>query len=60
MARKISLAEAAEIYGISVRTLHRYIAEGRISAYRIGPRMIRVDVEKLAQQLVVERINGSP
>lgn len=38
-----SLSEAAERTGISVRTLRRRIAEGRLPAYRSGPRIIRID-----------------
>lgn len=55
IARKyLTLAEAAEWYGVSERTLRRRIAEGRLPAYRVGPRSIRVkaeDVEALAQPI---------
>lgn len=40
-----SLAQAAERTGLSTRTLRRRIAEGRLPAYRGGPRIIRVDPE---------------
>lgn len=54
-ARKnLTLKEAAAWYGISERTLRRRIAEGRLPAYRIGPRTIRVtaqDVEALARPI---------
>lgn len=46
-AKNIKLREAAEWYGVSERTLRRRIAEGRLRAYRIGPRAIRVSVEDL-------------
>lgn len=45
-----SLAEAAERTGLSICTLRRRIAEGRLPAYRSGPRLIRVspdDVDRL-------------
>ncbi len=55
IARKyLALAEAAEWYGVSERTLRRRIAEGRLPAYRVGPRAIRVkaeDVEALAERI---------
>lgn len=55
IARKnLSLKEAAEWYGVSERTLRRRIAEGRLPAYRLGPRTIRVraeDVEALAKPI---------
>ncbi|WP_238146586.1 helix-turn-helix domain-containing protein [Ornithinimicrobium murale] len=38
-----SLADAAERTGLSTYTLRRRIAEGRLPAYRSGPRIIRVD-----------------
>jgi excisionase family DNA binding protein len=43
----VSLAEAQGILGVSNRTLRRWIAEGRLSAYRLGPRMIRLDGDEL-------------
>lgn len=42
-----SLPNAAEIYGVSARTLRRYISAGRITGYRFGPRMLRVDLDEL-------------
>ena len=38
-----TLAEAAERTHVSVRTLRRWIAQGRLNAYRAGPRLLRVD-----------------
>lgn len=38
-----SLSEAAERTGLSTYTLRRRIAQGRLPAYRSGPRIIRVD-----------------
>lgn len=40
--RYISLADAAELMGVSVRTVRRWIAQGRLTAYRGGQRVIRV------------------
>lgn len=41
----VSLTLAAERFDLSVRTLRRYIAEGRLPAYRIaGTHTIRVRV----------------
>lgn len=55
IARKnLSLKEAAQWYSVSERTLRRRIAEGRLPAFRVGPRTIRVraeDVEALAQRI---------
>ncbi|MGB8385196.1 MAG: helix-turn-helix domain-containing protein [Dermatophilaceae bacterium] len=45
MARRTyeSLAEAAERTHVSVRTLRRWIAQGRLNAYRAGPRLLRIN-----------------
>lgn len=43
----LSLDDAAELIGQSVKTLRRRIAEGRLPAYRFGPRCIRVRLHDL-------------
>ncbi|MFS4487770.1 helix-turn-helix domain-containing protein [Dietzia kunjamensis] len=45
--RLSSLPDAASIYCVSVKTLRRYISAGRITGYRFGPRMLRVDLDEL-------------
>ena len=40
-----SLAEAAARTHVSTRTLRRWIAHGRLNAYRAGPRLLRIDPE---------------
>ncbi|MBX9642085.1 MAG: helix-turn-helix domain-containing protein [Mycobacteriaceae bacterium] len=47
--RLISLDEAAERLDICTRTLRRYIAAGLLTAYRIGPRLIKIDPAELDQ-----------
>lgn len=49
--RLSSLAEAAEAYGVSVKTIRRYISTGRVTGYRFGPRMLRVDMAELDAML---------
>lgn len=49
-----TLAQAADRTGLSTYTLRRRIADGRLPAYRSGPRIIRVDpddVDKLLTRL---------
>ena len=43
----ISLADAAEYLGVSTKTIRRYIASGRLTGYRTGPRLLRVDMTEL-------------
>lgn len=48
----ISVTEAGNRLGFNEKTIRRYIAAGRLTGYRIGPRALRVDaaeVEALAQ-----------
>ena len=47
--RLISLGEAAERLDVSTRTLRRYIAAGRLTGYRVGPRLIKIDPAELDQ-----------
>ncbi|MER6936173.1 helix-turn-helix domain-containing protein [Nocardioides sp. NPDC127514] len=43
----LSLADAADHVGQSVKTLRRRIAAGTLPAYRFGPRCIRVRLSDL-------------
>lgn len=40
----IPMAEAADYLCISDRTIRRYISAGILKAYRVGPRLIKVDL----------------
>jgi len=52
-SKLVSLAAAAETFGVSVRTLRRRIADGTVHGYRVG-RLIRVDLNELRERLMVE------
>ena len=45
--RIATVAEAAEHYGVCTKTIRRYITDGRIPSHRLGPRLIRVDLDEL-------------
>lgn len=45
--RLVSLAAAAEYADVSTRTLRRYISAGRLTGYRVGPRLLKVDLNDL-------------
>lgn len=49
--RLTSIADAAEQFGVHHSTIRRYISQGRIAGYRLGPRMIRVDLDELDAML---------
>jgi excisionase family DNA binding protein len=57
--RLVPLSDAAEQYHVSVKTLRRRIADGTITGYRVG-RLIRVDLDELAQRLVVTIPSARP
>jgi excisionase family DNA binding protein len=44
----LSNAEASQLIGVTLRTLYRFIDEGRLPAYRLGRvvRLLRADVER--------------
>jgi excisionase family DNA binding protein len=45
--RYVSIAEAADLVGASTRTVRRRIADGTLTGYRMGPRLVRVDLVQL-------------
>jgi excisionase family DNA binding protein len=40
-------AQAAEHFGVSTKTVRRWIDDGIVYAERIGPRLIRVDIASM-------------
>ncbi len=58
-----TLATGAEQYGVSERTLRRYIAAGELPAYRLGPRQIRIklaDLDALMTPIPTAAYGGGP
>jgi excisionase family DNA binding protein len=47
LGKLVSLATGAEHADVSIRTLRRYIADGRLTGYRMGPRLVKVDLAEL-------------
>jgi excisionase family DNA binding protein len=45
--RRASIRQAAEYAGVSSRTIRRYIVAGRITGYRIGPKLLKVDLNEI-------------
>ncbi len=44
---RVSIQTAAGVMGLCEKTIRRYIADGRIKAYRLGSKTIRVDRDSL-------------
>lgn len=42
-----SISTAANYAGVSTRTIRRRIADGSLTGYRLGKRLIRVDLNEL-------------
>lgn len=47
----VSCAEAAQHFGVSYETIRNWIANGTINGYRIGPRVVRVDLLEIENGL---------
>ena len=52
--RYVTLAEAAEYAAVNPRTLRRRIAAGHLTGFRLGPRVVRVDLNELDRVLAGE------
>jgi excisionase family DNA binding protein len=50
--RIASISDAAEYSGVHPRTIRRHIAAGRLTGYRMGPRLIRVDLNEVDERLL--------
>lgn len=55
-----SITSAAEYVGTSPRTIRRYVAAGRLTGYRLGPRLVRVDLNELDAMLRPIPAGGGP
>lgn len=45
--RTTSISATAERFDVTPKTVRRWIAEGRLTAYRVGPRLIRLDKDEV-------------
>lgn len=49
--RLAALADAAAYAGVSPKTIRRRISDGSLRGYRMGPRLLRVDLNELDAML---------
>ena len=56
--RLVSLREAADILGVSVKTVRRYIAAGDLDAVRLGRKIIRIKTESLDKLIDAHPVNA--
>ena len=45
--RLVSINQAARLVDVSPRTIRRRIADGSLTGYRFGPRVIRIDLAEV-------------
>ncbi len=45
--RLVTIQAAADHLDISTKTVRRYIAAGLLTAYRVGPRLLKIDVAEV-------------
>ena len=50
--RLASIDDAAEYGDVSTKTIRRRIADGTITGYRFGPRLLRVDLDEIDSRLL--------
>ncbi|MGB8652245.1 MAG: helix-turn-helix domain-containing protein [Mycobacteriales bacterium] len=50
------LQEAGERLRCSTKTVRRYVASGRLTAYRVGPTMLRVSARQLDAMVVAGEV----
>jgi excisionase family DNA binding protein len=51
----ITERQVCEIYVMSHRTVQRYLKDGLLKAYRVGPKMIRFDADEVERALIGDR-----
>ena len=56
--RLVSIIVAAEILGISARTVRRLIAAGELDAVRVGRRTIRIKTESIDRLIDAHPVNA--
>jgi excisionase family DNA binding protein len=47
MTETLTTQEAANQLGIHINTLYRYIANGDLTAKRVGPKLLKIDKSEL-------------
>ena len=47
----LTIRQAADIVGVCPKTIRRRIADGTITGYRMGPRIIRVNLDEVHERL---------
>jgi excisionase family DNA binding protein len=49
--RLANVDRAAEYAGVHVKTIRRWVSTGRLTAYRLGPKLLRIDLNQIDDML---------
>ena len=52
--KQLSVNQVAAIYGVHQRTIRRWIAQGKLSAYKVGTKTGRLDSDQVRAQIESE------
>lgn len=55
MSEYLSINEAAELLGVTTKSIRRWIADGTLPAYRVGSKMVRIRARDIEDK-VLKRI----
>jgi len=47
----VSVQQTGDYLGVDQKTVRRYIASGRLTARRVGPRLIRIDRDSILKMM---------
>lgn len=50
--RYITISDAADYLGVTTRTVRAMVADGRLVAYRCGPRVVRLRLDEVDAAMV--------
>lgn len=42
-----SISDAAKYAGVSTKTIRRYVSAGRLTGYRFGPRLVKINLTEV-------------
>jgi len=57
--RYLTLSDAAEWLSLDEKTLRRWISQGRLTAYRVGPKLLRLDAAEVENMICVVPTAGT-
>ncbi len=57
--RYLTLSDAAEWLSLDEKTLRRWVSQGRLTAFRVGPKLIRLDADEIESMIRVVPTAGT-